>query len=1551
MSLLRRHAHRREHWPWRRLWLPREVAPSLDPAGFLYNEAWHSLVGIPKPVHLDALANVPCVVALGDPGLGKSHAVQDYAAAIAQSVPADRLVALDLGDYGSRDELLSNVFRAPIVEAWSGSGDPVHLVLDSLDESQIPIETICGIVLDELGRILERIPRERLRFVLACRTAVMPPYFVHSLKTLFARAGESQTTSNEAPTAAGTAVEGVSGDAKAEGCVVVEIVVLRREDARAAAVAALGGEVTAAAFLDAVIDANAGHFAARPITLRALLARHRAGLSLRGSQADLYRDLCRELSGSISARPRTLAAHRSPHTTLDQRYRVAGRLAAATLFGNRRGIWCGDGPPPSAELLDPRDCDGSERIGGVVVRVDTATSISETLNTALFTGITGDPAIEGTGGVVASHLTFAEFLAADWVRTCEMELPQVLSLLRDPTDPEQRVVPQLRQVAAWLASMRTDVFESVAFREPELLLASDVVDVPESSRGALAASLLERAGKNRLVRPSFGERLAYDRLNHQGLGAQLTPVIEDVHLPARVRHLALEIARACRAETLTSLSAEVALDERQSLDLRAAAAVFVAESGAEPERLLLMTLAAEPTAGDDTEALRGAALSASWKLFTPDELFAILTHPRRSNWTGAYSIALREIASGLDGEYLPSAARWLARRSPSSSSVEFDKLMEAVLCRSLEHAEDNRIRAPLLTYIRRRLRHHLRLGDTLAGKPSERVKQTLENATDARRRLVTALFDGEYLSPPSDVDLTTSVTWIGMEMPELFSGVDVPWALEALFGLPAGDARRATWGEAIRVVFNPRDETHLDAALRYRDDAEVAHATRDWSTHETLDKAREALALAQRSEQEAEIARAAKIDATEEEPRGPGPLGERVTHLLSTFVMPDASDGEVASTSDSAPRWSLWARIFFELVLEAESGRWWGTVPSPETLGELAQSISTDQMRSVVNAALAYLNTESAEVDPYPSKGELRWRTLHGGAAALFVARFAPARLTEVTEAAWRQWLSTLVHYTSYNEETDRTLLGAVFAAAERTSPDTLHAILRDATEASLRYDRRGVSSVARRLAVSTVPVAQALAREAAARAFPPVATKELLSELLREGGVVAEAARTAAARLVADTPAPPQRETSRIDDAATTDSAEQGSGADDDAGRIAVANLERTAGVAAAAALIIGDEDAGWAIIGSRLHEDRAFAREVLLFAAQREHLLMSGATDRLSAGRLSDLYLIVQREFPPENDVWHVGVYSPGPHDVIQQWRSALLTVLENRATVDAVDALARIAAWSPERDWLVQTWLRATAALISARWTGTPVRTLMEMAIQPHLRQVQSGGQLLDILEESLDRLQRDLQGELRSVVGLWDQQRPRGTRYTSARANGQATKRLPATWRPKDEGHLANEVARHLRRDLAERGVIVGRELVVQVGTPGGAPGLRTDLEIRARPAGESVGTIPDIRVIIEVKGSWNREVLTAMKAQLVEDYLDAHHVRHGIYLVGAYTCDAWENSAEKSQSARLGTRAELTHDLREQARALSNPLRDVRAVVLNVALPAAQPRSGRRGRRN
>lgn len=127
------------------------------------------------------------------------------------------------------------------------------------------------------------------------------------------------------------------------------------------------------------------------------------------------------------------------------------------------------------------------------------------------------------------------------------------------------------------------------------------------------------------------------------------------------------------------------------------------------------------------------------------------------------------------------------------------------------------------------------------------------------------------------------------------------------------------------------------------------------------------------------------------------------------------------------------------------------------------------------------------------------------------------------------------------------------------------------------------------------------------------------------------------------------------------------------------------------------------------------------------------------------------------------------------------------------------------------------------------------------------MRNGDELLDLVIESLRRYQRELQGDLPAVINLWD--------YSA--------KSEP---RPRDEGHLADDIARHLKRDLAGRGIAVGCELVVRRGGKGRASGMRTDIYVTA-VLSSSVGTDrADGEVstaVIEVKGSWHEEVKTAM----------------------------------------------------------------------------------------
>lgn len=1650
MPLRDRRDPRDSFLPWRRRWTRQGAEVPVDAAGFLARDddgMWFERGPRPDLVTLEDLADVPCVVALGDPGLGKSTALRAFVENLQQGDPAARVVAHDLADFESLEALTDRVFRSPTFEEWRDGDGMLHCVLDSFDESPIPVETLRSALLDELRRL----PLDRFRFVVACRTAVVPPGFVAALEQMFTpdrtrpstvRAASSTSASErllhevqspiERPTASSSEEPTQSTDARlgrgearsgaatpatgasstpgaavldGETCLAVEIAVLSRDDVRIAAAAALGTEDSGEAFLEAVIASEAGAFAARPITLRALLRRYAEERALGGSQVELYRDMCRELCDAVAPRPGAAMPSRAARTSRDERYLVAGRLCASVLFGNRTGIYRGDGPAPSARLVDPANCVGTEWIHGAPMRVTEAT-IADALNTALFTGVTDDR-------VLAVHQTFAEFVAADWIVHRGMETVQVLSLLHDPTDPERRIVPQLRQAAAWLAALDTTVFTAISEREPELVLWSDVVEVPPDRRPGLVDALLRRTGQNRVVYPGFGARFGYVRLTHSGLAAQLSPVVRDRTLPQRVRERALEIGSTCKVAGLAPLAADLALDAEEPLDLRVEAAFLVSTAGETPERAMLMPLITDPPPDDESDELRGAALRACWRLLTPDELFTLLVRPRRPNWGGTYSIALREIAEELtpgdrsgdragetrvaSDEYAVAAARWLARHPNGFAEGPFDDVVKASLLLALSHVHEPDVLAPLLTYVRWRLRDHLPFDDSLNRRGETPPRQRLIESPTTRRIILEALLDGvpgwhesgvegavdsldgaltdaesdgpEDVDPAERVeaDSNTNVQWVANDMPELLLPADVPWALGRVAALPAGDPRRALWRDAIRERFDPADLTQLAAAFEHRDDVDIVLASYDSvASHRSPAAAREAF-LQQREARRAELEAAA---ATREASRHagadrqrPAPLRERLGAALATEVPTPAREHGTESSAEDAvtetndggssrdaqdsasPSEVRWWRVFLELVRDPEWRRRHGAVPAVATYIALTTDVSAAQQTELVDAAVAFLRDAPAPDDPFPQGGQLPWRTLEGCVAAEVVARLAPSRLSSLTPETWSQWLPALVRHYPLGGSPDNGPITTILEAAATAVPEALIPVLIDAVDASARDSGRRVSDPAMALALRLSPVAEEVARRVGGGAYSADATELLLRQLLRAGGRAQEFAGAAARTLlVSDSPPADPTPRSRAEGLRRAQRGRSGARSNPALGthgRAAAADggaiegetspvpTPQALAVAAAAALIAADEDAGWPILGTRLESDDAFAKAVLLFGARHDSLLAAGALDRLSETRIAALFLLAHRAFPPETDPWHVGVYSPSARDHAQRWRDGLLNALEARDSDAAVDALAHIATARPESDWLVQTWLRAGTVRSGSRWQGTPARRLMRLAERPDARLVETGEQLLDVIVESLHRLDAELQGEWRSVVGLWDQQR-RGRRHLG--------------WLPKDEGHLANEVARHLRRDLGDRGILVARELVVQVGIPGGAPGLRTDLDIRARRMGGGQRDIPELRVIMEVKGSWHREVHTAMELQLVNDYLMLHDVRHGLFLVGLYTCPAWLETAEHKGSRRLGDRQMLEATLTLEATRLSNPFRTVRAVVLDASLPPAPARS-------
>lgn len=276
----------------------------------------------------------------------------------------------------------------------------------------------------------------------------------------------------------------------------------------------------------------------------------------------------------------------------------------------------------------------------------------------------------------------------------------------------------------------------------------------------------------------------------------------------------------------------------------------------------------------------------------------------------------------------------------------------------------------------------------------------------------------------------------------------------------------------------------------------------------------------------------------------------------------------------------------------------------------------------------------------------------------------------------------------------------------------------------------------------------------------------------------------------------------------------------------------------------------------------------------------------------------------------------------DNAEVFRGLLFSHLQKAGTPKALAALRYVARQLP--DDVGAKWMLAEAQKASLQHTWIPPAptTILKMARRPDTRLVHSGEQLLTVVMESLDRLQKKLHGHTPGVDFLWN------------KATDQNSKRL---W-PQDENTLSNYVKSHLEDDLQGRGIILNREVEIRQSLGKSIrQGQETDIQVDAIVQNTRSGEPQRVSVIIEVKGCWNRELKTAMKEQLAERYLAESQCQHGIYLVGWFLCEAWDaNDYRKSDTPKWALQEAREHFLQQETEFSQGGLL-IRSFVLDATL--------------
>jgi len=272
--------------------------------------------------------------------------------------------------------------------------------------------------------------------------------------------------------------------------------------------------------------------------------------------------------------------------------------------------------------------------------------------------------------------------------------------------------------------------------------------------------------------------------------------------------------------------------------------------------------------------------------------------------------------------------------------------------------------------------------------------------------------------------------------------------------------------------------------------------------------------------------------------------------------------------------------------------------------------------------------------------------------------------------------------------------------------------------------------------------------------------------------------------------------------------------------------------------------------------------------------------------------------------------------PIRALGHWRDAVLQLLKSRGTVQVCAGIRRAMIEFPDLHWLKWHLLEAEQIARRRSWAPLLPKELLALAASSENRLVKNGAELLDILVESLKRLEIELQGETPSARFLWNEIRK-------------------DCHRPKEEARLSDFIKLHFERDIRESGIVVNREVEIRQGS-GGARGEEIDIHVDAI-APRSDGKYDRISVIVEVKGCWHRELMTAMRTQLRDRYLADNPSPFGLYLVGWYACSQWDAEDHRKSDTPKLTRADACANFELQAAALSSDQAHLRAFVLNTAL--------------
>ncbi len=1384
-----------EKYPWKRYWCQRTASFRLDGDGFLLSpEGEYEKLLNSEVVSYEEIQNYRCLVFLGEPGIGKSDAITSIIESGKGNEVSHTNIHVDLRSCGSEERLIKAVFENELFIEWHRSGKKATLFLDSLDECLLRVDYAASVLADEL----KKYNLDGLSFRIACRTLNWPSILEEKLISTF---GEKNVG-------------------------VFELLPLTRQDVISAVQL---NEINESSFISQIIEKEIVPFAIKPITLKLLINQYKRYGTLPEGQLELYARGCELLCNETNPY-RNQSQNRDRINSAD-RLKIASLIAAATIFSNKYAIWTGidfgDVPEEDVTINELSSYGFNEQ------------NLRETLSSGLFTS-------RGLNRMGWAHQTYAEYLAAWFISESGFSAQQIQSIIFHPHDPEGKLVPQLIEVSAWLASLRPDIFMEIIKTDPDVLLRSDLLSLSEDSKVLLVKELLNHFNEEKIIDRNLDIQDRYHKLNHKGLESQIRPYIVDKTRGLWARKATIQMASVCGIQSCTDDLISIALDNSEIYQIRTRACYALRELCGVEKMERLMPLVRGEAGQDEDDELKGLGLAITWPGYLKTkEVFEYLTIPKRRNLLGAYRMFLSNFSEQLlDDESISYALDWAMQFAEQSNLDHSIKEMVHTIANSAWKLLENKIILhKFAQYILIRLKHYDQFS-YLADLTSD----------DAKRHQMLI-----YLLGDLNDERLYDFCYLRFVLPS-----DLPWLVDQLLIEPS-ENKAPKWLDLIVRTYNISNAMHTELIFKAME-SNILLKEKFTPWFESVE-----LQSDQAKEQRKHHLDMQQLLSDRQEKRKKNilPIDQRIAPRIDRFEMGDIDE---------------WWRLVYELSIDEDTARSHDYEPNLEAYPGWKKIDEITKTR-IIRAAKKYIMEQSSLKETWFGTNTI-YRPAAAGYKAIRLIYFKePSFFKSLSKERWENWASVLLaQWTSSEDDEDKIqqeLLGMAYShVREQMILDLLFLI-------DIENENNSSVFIIRTMECCwDVYLVNAIIEKLRDKKIQDRAFKEIIYAL-------AEHDDSTVTISFIHTFIKPE---------------------------VFLKDEFRQKAIYAASALCLFS-DQGWEYnvsIAEQSVQFSTFMKEVFLECS--DDWESKKRINLLPEHTLASLYIVLLRLFPFSEDPNHDNeelAHWVGSREHVADLRDAILRLLTAKGNSEACLQMTRIIKEFPEVKWLKWTLLEAQANARRLLWTPVPINELMALAENSNRRLVQNGEQLMVVLMNSLDKIQKRLLGITPEVRWLW---------------NDIGNKKF----RPCTENEFSDYIKQKLEDELVGKGVIVNREVEIRRGF-GDTKGERTDIHVNAIVANKKDSEIEIVTVIIEVKANWNRDILSSMEQQLAYRYMKDEKCEFGIYLVGWFEGEHWDTQDSRKRAAQRLNLDELSESLNQQEQILIDLSYHIRSMVMNAAL--------------